>query len=295
MHSCIFTGRIIAQELYQLTGEIGETLAVEAWDERCHSTVVGVLAKRGWQLVQDEKAFAGAICLEVQLRSLEGAEQQRVAIERATIRHYCVILYAACSDSGSPRQRRAFKELQEYLYPLARYRMHGADLAEDVTQQALVKTWENLAACENPGSFLNYAALILIHEISDHFRKAYKRDKESGEYFKVEATQTEMQYHDSEDDAGEPGASTRDPSDRNLEHLFADKTRQLWFPIIEQCVENRQYRAVIIELFFANKAYKQISDDLGISVGNVYVYRNRALKILRKCEAFKRFFEERFS
>ena len=77
--------------------------------------VLGVLAKRGWQLIEDQARFVEQVCAEMRQRGLGNTANPRIAMERAAIRQYCIILHAACGKQDSPRQKRAFEELWRYL------------------------------------------------------------------------------------------------------------------------------------------------------------------------------------
>ncbi len=263
-------------------------------DERCHSITLGLLAKRGWQLVQDEKAFAAAICAEVESRASERAEEQRIAIERATIRHYCGILYTTCNDQGSRRQRRAFEELWQYLYPIALYKTRDANLAQDVAQQSLVKVWRKISQCREPGSFLNWATLILINEIREYYRrKDHREEVHSGsDRDELVTTESDMKHSDDAEDQSKLDRPAEVFNDPGLKLIVTDETERELLAIIKQCVSNTQQQRILVESFFNDKGYKEIAEELGLTVGNVHVLRHRALNALRKCSAFIRFVED---
>jgi RNA polymerase sigma factor (sigma-70 family) len=253
-----------------------------------------VLAKRGWQLVQDENAFAEAICAEIYQRAMGDGDQTRVAIERATIRHYCIVLHAACSEPGSPRQRRAFEELWQYLYPIGLYKTHDTNLAQDLTQQALIKVWRNLSRCRAPGSFLNYATLVLLNETREYYRGKGRRREMFGEANRSEREITERDMRRSDDAEGHLESNTlgKAPRDEGLDLAITEETQRELSALIRECVRNAQQQRVLIELFFNDKGYREIAEKLGITVGNVHVLRHRALSALRKCDAFARFVED---
>ena len=268
-------------------------MASEAWDERCQRTVLGVLAKRGWQLVQDEKTFASQACLEIQQRRLEDSDKERVALERAAVRHYCIILHAACREVGSPRQRRAFEELWQYLFPIAVHKTHDADLAQDFTQRALVKVWEKISQCRDPGSFLNWVALILINDIREDYRGKQRREKALGE---PEGGEPEITESDLNTAGAEEGSEINPlgsvQGDEGLEHAMRDESEQQLRALIVKCIKNPLQRKILVESLLNDKGYKEIAEELAISVGNVHVARHRALMALRKCRDLDRFIED---
>jgi hypothetical protein len=92
--------------------------------EQCRRGVHRVLAKRGWELVENEAAFIEEVLAEVQFRIQNSRRSLEKIIEDATINRYDYLWHAACGANGTLRQRRAFTELHRYLYPSALYRGH---------------------------------------------------------------------------------------------------------------------------------------------------------------------------
>lgn len=265
----------------------------ESGKEQCYRTVLNVLAKRGWQLVRDETGFAEKICAELRQRETTDTPE-RVAIERATIRHYCQVLHGACSESGSSLQKRAFEELWRYLYPIALYKTHNADLAQDLTQQALEKVWKKISQCREPGSFLSWATLILINEIREHYRHKGHREEKSGEsnWVETEIVESEMEHSDESEEHSEFSQRRNASIDDGFSQAVTDETQRELFAIIRTCIKNPQQQKILVDSFFNDKGYKEIAEELGITVGNVHVLRHRALSALRKCEAFIQFIED---
>lgn len=264
---------------------------LDSWQENCRHVVRAVLADRGWNLV-DWDALADTVYHE-----LIGSRASNDVIERATIRHYCRVLFTACAERGSLRQEEALRELRAYLRAIALFKVHDIELAEELAQEAHVKVWGNLERCRDPDRFLGFSQLILINLIRDYYRQAYQRSKKSSgaDYVKTEITQTEWLESNPKNEECDCQEILEEPGDRSIERLFEEKTKQAWLEILKRCIANAQYRSVIVELFFDDKAYDRISSDLGIPVGTVYVYRQRALQALRDCNAFKRFYQERLS
>ncbi len=255
----------------------------------CHSIALALLAHRGW-LLGDQVALARSICLE-----LADMNAPKMVIERATIRHYCRILYAACGDRNSSQQRRAFTELWTALFSLAKQKVtRDPDLAEDLAQQALAKTFKNLGKCKDPGSFLNFAALILINEIRDYYRKTFRNRGKLGEenWVKIEVSESELSEFGSEYNFAHSRAGADEPGEADVGHRLDGESRKEFHATLRRCVENQKHRRVLEELL-KDRGYKEIAESLAMSVGNVYVCRNRAIQALRKCQAFLRFLEER--
>ena len=216
------------------------------------------MAKRGWQLVQDEKAFASEVCSEVHQRGLADAAKERVAIERAAVRHYCIILHAACRETDSQRQRRAFEELWQYLYRVALYKTHAPDLAQDLAQQALQKAWQKSSQCREPGSFLNWATLILINEIREYYRSQRRHEEtyEEAEGNKGELTESDMRRLDDKEEEIEIGQPFGANDKTGIDLAMSEETRQGLFAIIRECIRDPRQQRILIASFFDDKGYK---------------------------------------
>jgi RNA polymerase sigma factor (sigma-70 family) len=179
-----------------------------------------------------------------------------------------------------------------YLYPIALYKTHDADLAQDVAQRALIKTWRSLSQCREPGSFFNYAMQILLNEIRDHHRQEGKQRHPAGESI---VTASDMNHPDSEEDESKFERLGDDSTDSGLRQAMDEESQRELLAIIRRCLKSHPQQTIIIESFFDDKGYKEIAEKLGITVNNVHVLRHRALAALRKREEFIRFFEDRLS
>ncbi|MCL4395613.1 MAG: sigma-70 family RNA polymerase sigma factor [Chloroflexi bacterium] len=262
--------------------------------DSCRRIVHAELARRGWQLA-DPEALADEVCREMVEKQVPAADLETKA-KRATLRHYCVILHTACSAHGTDRQRRGFEELWYYLYPIAHYKLRGdPSFAEDLTQQALEKTWKNLANCRDAGSFLNYATLILINEIRQYFRDKFKNGGGSDEpaWFEKELDETDLSDTNSEGDVKPFDVIEDESSGEALDKVIVDEDLKELLAVLEECVENRLYREVLIDLFFEDKGFAEIASSRRMTVAHVYVCKNRGLKELSQCEAFIRFVERK--
>lgn len=250
-------------------------------EKRCREVVLKTLADHGWQLVEDQGQFAAEICAEICQRGIADTTQERTAIQRAVVRHYCVILHAECAGSNTPRQQCAFTELWNYLFPIALYKTHDTELAQDLTQQSLEKTWKHLSQCKDPASFLGWASMILINEVNDWFRKNKHLISDSFDVL------TEEEINRSE----EPPKSELNQFSARHENGTTDwamnaHLRQQLLDVIQKCLKDPRQRAIIIESFLNECGYKEIAEMLGITIGNVHVLRHRALHTLRKCQVF---------
>jgi RNA polymerase sigma-70 factor (ECF subfamily) len=238
-------------------------------EKRQREIILKTLADHGWQLAEDQEQFAVEICAEICQRGIADTTQERTAIQRAVMRHYCVILHAACAESNTSRQRRAFVELWNYLFPIALYKTHDAALAQDLAQQSLEKIWKHWVQCKDPASFLGYVRMVLINEIRDWFRKNNRATLEPiDEIVEIGTNPVSVQ------------------SGTEAERAENDDLRRQLLDVIEKCLKDPRQRAIIIESFLNECGYKEIAEMLDITVGNVHVLRHRALQTLRKCQVF---------
>ncbi|MDQ3248478.1 MAG: RNA polymerase sigma factor [Chloroflexota bacterium] len=91
-------------------------------------------------------------------------------------------LYAAFGQDGSEQQRQAFEVLYQELYAISFFMLQTTRaaepqaLAQDCTQEALVKVWKHLDTCEQPDSVRGWAKTIVrnqtLNEIARLKRKA---------------------------------------------------------------------------------------------------------------------------
>ncbi len=259
--------------------------AVDRLEDR-RAAVMRMLARRGWALVTDPEPFIQAVYADAQTRhnNLPSQTATRV-IERATIHQYCFVLYAACAETGSPRQRRAFDELARHLYRTALFKTHDIQIAEDCAQQALFRIWRHLEQCRAPGSFLNWCNLILLNTIREHFRAQLKHARVGErELWLIIA----INPSDASPDDGAPSQDWADCADDSTSAEFEDvlhaDLRQQLVDAIRAELKNETHAQVIVELFLNDKSFSQVAEQLRTTPGNIQVIKSRALARLRGSE-----------
>jgi len=257
-------------------------MEIEQLQKLCHQLVPQILAQRGWALVQNQVAFITEVLTETQARQVHMAPAQRSRrpvekiIEDAVVNRYSHLLYAACADNGAPRQCQAFEELHRYLYPIALYRAkHDQQIAEESAQEALVSVWQNLGQVKDPGSFPRWAGVIVTNCVNHKLANLSRQ--------RWEISETDLQRDDPEEGEGvgrlaltaaDEVKSTNDAR-IGLEIAIRKCLRRSW-----------QQQAVIISLFFEQKSFKEIADELGQKIANLHLLKTRALARLRKCQDF---------
>lgn len=263
----------------------------EGWTEKCRDAVQAILARRGWELAEPDD-LAQAVCDALAGRPGFSPETiPATVIERATIHHYCFVLYNACAQAGSYRQRRAFQELWQHLYRVALYKTHQAPVAQDCTQQALVNIWRHLDQCEDRGSFIGWCDQVLLNVIREYFRKQPRQNEEGDEWVRRELDEAELGLSGELSERGELELD-RVPIADGYDQAVRAQMREQLIAALRECLRSEQHERVIVELFLNDKSTKQVADEMRTTPGNVLVMKTRALKKLKTCEPFNRLYEE---
>jgi RNA polymerase sigma factor (sigma-70 family) len=242
----------------------------------CRAAVRRVLANQGWTLVDDHPAFLAEVTQTVRDGRGRPGDTLRQRADRAVIRAYCPILYAACAERAGPRAIRGFEELGRYLHAIALTRCADPHLAADGAQRALELIWRHLDEVRDPWAFLGYCRIVLIREINDRLK-----------------AKTPLRFVPLRgDDPEEPGVHPADPQaevDRaEVDRAMEDASLR---QAIRTCLRSKQQREVIIRLFLEEESVTQVADALGMTPANVWVLKSRALSRLRQCPDVVRMLE----
>jgi RNA polymerase sigma factor (sigma-70 family) len=271
--------------------------------EQCCYVGRQVLARRGWELVQDETAFTREVLTQVQLRLGRMHPRQRnrrpleKVIEDATVNCYGHLWHAACGADGTPRQWRAFKELHHYLYPIALYRAnYDVYVAEESTQEALIGLWQSLDQVRDPGSFARWAGVIVSNKVRRELEKRTQKGRE------ISITDLRRPEHSERQPAREDGGLGPElqgigdhPNQlmASQKPRMTDEIRARVETAIKGCLRrSKQQQAVIIGFFLNEKDLKELADELDKRLNNIYVLKTRALARLRECQEFLTALEE---
>ncbi len=238
--------------------------------ELCRRRVPNVLAKWGWQLVQDEAngtlpsedAFIEQVLAEVKRRlPRQGQKPLSQLIQSATIHCYCPIWYEACCAKGTTRQSQGLTELGRYMQKVALGYCQNDSVAQEGAQIALVKVWEKLDTLKEPPRFMGWARTITIRAVITLIRAELRR-----------ATEAIDSLKDS------PTASTE---------AIWRMTSSIWKQVeaaIRSCLRASLRQEVIIGAFVAGKSSKEIAAELEKKNQSIYEAKAKALRQLRKCE-----------
>lgn len=256
---------------------------------KCSETVLNELQTRGWTLADSPDVFLAQVVAELQIRFSVPDDLPPNLIQRGTVRCYARVMFETCGLDGAARQKRAFQELWEYLYPRAVYRLHETGAAQDVTQQTLVKIYQKRITCRDPGSFLRWGEQILFHEISERFRQLYERRLTArGIEYVAHELAIEDLGADVSEDSSQADQVLVDPRQNTPEAAFTEPMRSALLAAVRACLQNERQVRVVVELFLSDKSFLEVAEQLQTTPLNVQVMRSRALKKLRDCAEMQR-------
>jgi len=227
----------------------------------CRRVVQTLTGNYGWVLLCEDDLVA----LVLESAPVEASPSE---LERLTIHQYTIILYEACRQAQNrDRREQGYRELFRFLFRAACNRW--PDLAEIVTQRALVLVYEQIDRCQNKGTFGAFALNKLRQAFKDVMRD---RGKESAWA-----------------EIGIAGGVDEWATDQM--QLDQEESLRVLIDAIRHLPEKRQQKVILLR-FFGGVSDEAIGARLGITVSNVRVLRHRGLKQLKKDEQLRRYFEE---
>jgi len=216
----------------------------------CTIVVRELLQNRDWALLDED------VLVELVLDSTP-PDPTPSELKKQAEHQYTIVLYEACKQKDDhARRERAYRELFHYLFRAAYNRW--PDLAEDVTQRALVLVCEQVERCDHPGTFLAFALWKLRHAL----QLELKARGSNVPRVKIDPDFLEQV----------PAALPR--------HLDYQESLQILSEAIHRIPDARQREAVLLK-FFGGLSDEDISEYLGVSQGYVRVLRHRGLEHLR--------------
>jgi RNA polymerase sigma factor (sigma-70 family) len=224
----------------------------------CQQTIRMLIEKHGWLLLGEDDL------LDLLLRSPQSPGSP-ADLERLVKGHYIRALYEACRQTADPeRCEQGYRELSRYLYRAASNRW--PDMAEDITQQALLLVYQQIDRCHEPTTFLAFALNKLRGVVSQNRRFA------------------------SPGSSWEEAQQVADPDLVASDETQQEKQEQLEVLLDAiQRLPNKQQQPIILK-FFEGLSDEEISKRLGLTVSNVRVLRHRALLQLREDEPLRAYF-----
>ncbi len=234
-------------------------------DVTCRRIVRKLIEKYNWALLREDDL------VELVLDAVQPAASP-ADLEKQTRLQYTVALYEACRQDEDPaRRERGYRELFCYLYRAAYNRW--PELAEDVTQRALLLVYEQIDHCRHPCAFLAFALGKLRHALQQEQRQQERRERDDASHLgEIPQGCTGTQL-----------TMARSPLDwkEQLEVLL----EAIW-----RLPDERKRKAIVLK-YLGGLSDEEIGACLGITVANVRVLRHRGLARLRKDEQLREYFD----
>jgi RNA polymerase sigma factor (sigma-70 family) len=184
-------------------------------------------------------------------------------------------LYSAWRSSDIAQRNQAFYNLRRYLEQLLRNlhavsRLHDAAHAvDDIIHQALeILLQEKKSGPDDPAAFLKWTQTILIRQVHTYQQK-YQSDACISLDAQIELFQEQLVNTSSSD--------SRDP----LEQVVLRELQQALGRAILS-MRNPRYRLVLIYTFLVGVDEDEMARRLNVPVQDIYLWRHRALKALRR-------------
>ncbi|MFN8494084.1 MAG: RNA polymerase sigma factor [Caldilineaceae bacterium] len=246
------------------------------WSD-CQQVIATLLQRHDWQLL-DATSFCDQLTVQARAQALSAPD----ALMKLAIHLYCQRWYTACRSPDQQRPR-AYTELAHYLYNRALHQYGDGEVAQEITQEALLLVAQQLDQVQNPGAFLAFALLKLWNAATAYFRQ---RDRHARRIQPLP-----------EPSAEEQPADLADPQAPQPETIIADnelerQVRQRIEALITVAPRARnQFQAVLLK-FLEGYSDAEIATALETDVANVHVLRSRGLNRLRADGVLRQLFED---
>ncbi len=178
-------------------------------------------------------------------------------------------LVRLCLRSDEQAARELVERFQRPVFSLVYRMVRDRELAEDLTQEVFVRTFNNLRRYDRSYKFSSWLFKIAYNLTVDHLRK--KRVKTISMHGSPDAVTPERQEATSltlESTEESPGALVEA---RELAGYLEDAIAKL----------RPEYRTAILLRHVEGRAYEEISDIMGVPLGTVKTYIFRARRELR--------------
>jgi RNA polymerase sigma-70 factor (ECF subfamily) len=241
-----------------MTANSGDLNDVEFRD-MCRRTCQMLIERYDWSLATQEDLLH-------MLGNSSLWPESSAEIERLVKSGYIIILYEACRQQENLlRREQGFKELFRYLYRAAYNRW--PDIAEDITQQALLIVYEQIERCREPAAFLAFA-LNKLRGVVPQTRRLLGFNE----------ALVEAEDYSSAEGLPSPGVAQEEQ----------ERVQTLLDAI--QRLPTKQQQSIILK-YFGGLSDEVISERLGITISNVRVMRHRAILQLGKDSHLQTYFE----
>jgi RNA polymerase sigma factor (sigma-70 family) len=159
--------------------------------------------------------------------------------------------------------RKLAEQYSGRIYTFAYYSLRSCEEAEDVTQEVLIKLWEN-AGKVDPGRLHTWVMKVARNAVIDAVRRRQARQVVFADAFEIEAAETAVVSGQSRADHALHTAELRD----DLEKALA---------VLED-----PYRSIVIMREIQGMTYAEMADALELPLNTLRVYLHRGRKMLRE-------------
>lgn len=263
--------------------------------ESLQSIVTQELAKYDWRLAEPRAEFTAAVENELRARTPDLSTVEPTQIARMVKRCYSRLLHTACAISGTSAYARAYAELQTYLFSNARHLLpEQPEVAQQITQQALVKILEQYAECRDPNTFLGWCKQIVVNLYKEWMRKRSRaiQTPEGKQYIKREISLEEILEEDENAEPHVTAAMLLATKENVMQQALREPMLEKLLQTLRRCLEKERRVRVLVELYLHDKSFAQVARELALSAVNVQVIKSRALQLLRNCLELKQLYAD---
>lgn len=226
-------------------------------------------------IVQEEE-LVEQISAEWERRQIDDEVPPFAVLMRIAQRICSTALYWAWRSTNIVRRENAFANLKRYLEVSLRQTRYIQALQahvyteEDVVNQTLEELHrmllrEDEIELRDPAAFLKWAQTILIRQAHTYSRRVQRTVSVSLDTLVELFGEIDVKYENN------------DP----LEYVLWQEVQQVLSQAITS-LKNKKYQQVLLYIFYAELEEKEVADRLGVTVNDIYVWKSRALKLLRK-------------
>lgn len=248
------------------------------------------LAKHDWRLAEPLDEFCAVVQNELRALDAELANIQPEQVARIVTRCYTGVLHTACGARGADAYARAYAEVRAYLLAHARYLVpEQPEAAQDITQRALIEILEHYGECKDAERFLGWCKQILVRQHLTRLRQQVRTHKASAgpQYTKRETSLEELTEKEEEEGPRLTAHELFARIDEVTEKALREPMLETLLQTLRECLKKERRVRILVELFFHDKTFSQLAQELNLSALNVQVIKSRALELLRQCSAMQ--------
>ncbi|HEU0000836.1 MAG TPA: sigma-70 family RNA polymerase sigma factor [Ktedonobacteraceae bacterium] len=244
---------------------------------QCIHSAAGLAIQRCARGLLTVETLSARVREEWEALSLQEDQTSQQLLNRIALRYCSRLLYQACCSPHEEIQNCGFENLRRYLAkslqnsPYAPQLMQHEDAAEDVLQMTLEIAQKACASHppggpDDPAAFLKWSLTILNRQAYAFVAKA-----EQESVISLDA-QYEVYIEGLED-----RCNTNSPEAKfDLQELQQTLSNAML------SLSSKRYRQVLSGTYLAGMDERELATLLGVQVQEVYLWRHRALKALRR-------------